>query len=244
MNSNFFPKKGVLIAVGELFLKSEGVRKIFKRKLSQNIAFFLKKAGLDFKLFSFRGRIFLKTPNPDKAIFAAKKVFGIVWLADALFFPQAKLEEILEFVGNNYQQWIKKGESFALRLKRGDATESREEIIDKIAEKIKRPVDLSRPKREIFIEIRKPGWFLYFGKINGQGGLPGSTAGKVLSLVSGGIDSPAAAFLIARRGAENIWLHFHSFPLVSKASIEKVKELAKIFLNYQSRLMVINGQGF
>lgn len=64
------------------------------------------------------------------------------------------------------------------------------------------------------------------------------TGGKVLSLISGGIDSPVAAFLMLKRGAENIWLHFHSFPLVSKRSIEKIKELVKIFLDYQPHLKV------
>jgi thiamine biosynthesis protein ThiI len=56
--------------------------------------------------------------------------------------------------------------------------------------------------------------------------------------MSGGIDSPVAAYLMAKRGAENIWLHFHSFPLVSNKSIEKTKELAKTFLGYQPRLKV------
>jgi len=68
--------------------------------------------------------------------------------------------------------------------------------------------------------------------------LPVGASGKVLSLISGGIDSPLAAFLIAKRGAENIWLHFHSFPLVSRASIEKVKELARVFLDYQPHLKI------
>ena len=56
--------------------------------------------------------------------------------------------------------------------------------------------------------------------------------------MSGGIDSPVAAYLLAKRGAENIWVHFHSFPLVSKASIDKVKELSNIFLKYQPYLKV------
>ncbi len=74
--------------------------------------------------------------------------------------------------------------------------------------------------------------------MKGAGGLPGGSSGKVLSLISGGIDSPVAAFLVAKRGAENIWLHFHSFPLVSNVSIEKVKELAKISLKYQPHLKI------
>jgi thiamine biosynthesis protein ThiI len=64
------------------------------------------------------------------------------------------------------------------------------------------------------------------------------TGGKVLAFISGGIDSPVASYLMAKRGAENIWLHFHSFPLVSQKSIEKVKKLAEIFLKFQPRLKV------
>jgi len=59
-----------------------------------------------------------------------------------------------------------------------------------------------------------------------------------LSLLSGGIDSPVASYLIAKRGAENVWLNFHSVPLTSKQGIEKIKELAKVFLNYQPNLKV------
>ena len=113
-----------------------------------------------------------------------------------------------------------------------------QKIIEKIAKNINRKVDLTKPKQELFIEERKMGWFLYFKKIKGSGGLPVGSSGKVLSLISGGIDSPVAAFLAAKRGAENIWLHFHSFPLVSKNSIEKTKDLAKIFLQYQSYLKI------
>ncbi len=234
------PKNGILVAFGELFLKSEGVKKIFKRRLDQNLSFLIKKEISDFKIHSSRDRIFIETSQIKKASRIIKKVFGIVWFADCLFFPKARLKDISAFLDKNYQKRIKKTDTFAIRLKKDKdfLKESREEIINEIAKNIKRKVDLSHPKKEIFIEARKSGWFLYFKKQKAQGGLPVGTGGKVLSLVSGGIDSPAAVYLIAKRGAENVWLHFHSFPLVSKASIEKVKELAKIFLNYQPHLKI------
>jgi thiamine biosynthesis protein ThiI len=97
---------------------------------------------------------------------------------------------------------------------------------------------LEKPKRKIFVEARKEGFYLYFKKEKGAGGLPVGTSGKVLALISGGIDSPVASYLMAKRGAENVWLHFHSFPLVSQKSIEKVKKLAEIFLKFQPRLKV------
>jgi len=225
-------KKGVLIAFGELFLKSKGVRKIFQIRLINNLRFFLKKEGLNFKINNFRERIFIETGQLLKAKKIIKRVFGIAWLAESFYFPETSLKEFSKFIDNNYQEWIKKNETFALRIKKERA------IVDKIAKNINRRVDLTNPKKEIFIENRGDGWFLYFKKIGGAGGLPNGSSGKVLCLVSGGIDSVPAAFLVAKRGAENIWLHFHSFPLVSNSSIEKVKELAKVYLKYQPKLKI------
>ena len=70
--------------------------------------------------------------------------------------------------------------------------------------------------------------------------MPNGSAGKILALMSGGIDSPVASYLMAKRGAENIWLHFHSYPLVSNASIQKVKELAERLLVFQPKLTLFS----
>lgn len=235
-------KKGILIAFGELFLKSEGVKKLFQKKLINNLCFFLKKEKVDFKILSFRERIFIETNQNLKAKKIIKRTFGIAWFSDSFYF--FNLKELIYFINNNYKEYIGKGESFAIRMKKD------REVIDKIAKLINRKVNLDRPKRELFIEQRpslprlagcegkNKKYFLYFKKIKGAGGLPVSSSGKVLSLVSGGIDSPVAAFLAAKRGAENIWLHFHSFPLVSNSSIEKTKELAQVFKKYQPNLKI------
>lgn len=232
-------KQGMILAWGEIFLKSAGVQKLLKKKLVNNLFHFLKKQGIDFKIYSGHERIFIETKDFKKVSSVLKKTFGLVWFAQAYFLEGASLPETVDFVNKNYQDWIKKEESFALRVKKGFLVKKRtEEIIKEIAKNIERKVNLDRPKREIFIEGRKQGWFLYFKKQKGPGGLPMGSQGKVLSLISGGIDSPAAAYLMAKRGAENTWLHFHSFPLVSEKSIEKVKETAEIFLNYQPKLKV------
>ncbi len=237
MNKNF--KKGILLAPGELFLKSEPVKKIFKRKLLNNLSFFLKKENINFKIDSQRGRIFIETEGIKKTFFIMKRIFGISWFAESLFFPKATLNDISSFVQENWKDWIKEKESFALRLRKTkEMKKKRAEIIDEIAKHIKRKVDLENPDETIFIEVRKKGWFLYFKKEKGQGGLPGGVSGKVLSLISGGIDSAVSSFLIAKRGAKNVWLHFHSFPIVSQKSIKKTEQLAKIFLNYQPNLKI------
>jgi len=240
MERENLPKKGILIAYGELFLKSEGVRKLFQKRLINNLRFFLRKEEVDFSLIFSRERIFIETEQAKAALKIVKRVFGIAWVAESLFFPKINLKEFSDFISKNYPDWIKKNETFAIRLKleKGILEENREKIINKIAEEINRKVDLDRPKREIFIEVRKGGWFLYFKKRRGAGGLPIGSSGKVLSLMSGGIDSPVSSFLSAKRGLESVWLHFHAFPVVSKSSIEKVKDLVKIHLKYQPRLQV------
>lgn len=236
-------KKGALIALGEMFLKSEGVKKVLKKRLVQNLAFFLKKQKVKFKIYPFHERVFVETKAPRRALAILKKVFGISWVAQGFFFEEGDLKDVCAFIKENWRKWIKQSQTFALRVKEEKTLSTKdrlgkEKIIDQIAKIIKRKVDLSRPGKEIFIERRKRGWFLYFKKMKAEGGLPVGCAGRIACLISGGIDSPVASFLISKRGAENIWLHFHSYPLVSNKSIEKVKELAKVFLNYQPGLKI------
>ena len=230
-------RSGILIAFGELFLKSERVRALYLRKLVNNISISLKRFDIKFKIFPSRERIFVETEEKNKAENVIKNVFGVSWLAPAIFF-EGGVEDVAKFVEENYESWIKKNQSFAIRLKKGNLKESGEEIIRKVASKIERKVDLEKPNVELFLEARQAGWFIYFKKKKGKGGLPVGSEGKTLALISGGIDSPVASYLIAKRGSENVWVHFHSFPLVSNKSIQKVKELAKVFLNYQPRLKV------
>lgn len=232
-------KKGILIAFGELFLKSSNVQQFFKEKLVKILSFFLKKENIIFRLRVFRERIFIETNQIEKTQQIVRRVFGIAWLSKAIFFETQNLKIIAEFLKNNYQEWLKRNQTFALRIKKSpEIKKSSQEIIRFLAKNIKRKVDLEKPNKEIFCEIRREGCFLYFKKIKGKGGLPIGASGRVLALISGGIDSPVASYFLAKRGAENIWLHFHSFPLVSSASIEKTKELARIFLNYQPQLKI------
>jgi adenylyl- and sulfurtransferase ThiI len=96
-------KEGILIAFGEIFLKSPGVQKIFKRKLQNNLSFYLKKEGVDFMIFPQRERIFVETENLKKAKSVIKNVFGISWFAESLFFEKENLKEVSEFVAKNYE---------------------------------------------------------------------------------------------------------------------------------------------
>lgn len=228
-------KKGIIIAFGEMFLKSRGVKEILQKRLVNSLRFFLKKEKADFKILSLRDRIIIITDDIKKSSKVAKKTFGISWFGECFYFGKAGIDELSEFIKENYKEWIKENESYALKVKSNQIIK-KEAVIEKIAKEIKRKVNLSNPNKEIFIEIKKQGIFLYLKKKKGPGGLPFS--GRAFVLMSGGIDSPVSAFSALKRGIEGVWVHFHSFPLVSDSSIKKTEELAKKFLNYQARLKV------
>ena len=102
-------------------------------------------------------------------------------------------------------------------------------------------VDLEHPELTIHLEVLTDDAFYYFGKDRGAGGLPTGVSGRVACLLSGGIDSPVAAYRMMRRGCSVILVHFHSYPIVSRTSQEKVRELAALLTRYQqhSRLYLV-----
>jgi tRNA sulfurtransferase ThiI len=95
------------------------------------------------------------------------------------------------------------------------------------------PVDLSNPAFTVWVEIVPGRAYYYYGKEAGAGGLPVGTGGRVLVLLSGGIDSPVAAWRMIRRGCHATFVHFHGHPFTSRASIDKVRELAGVLAPYQ-----------
>jgi thiamine biosynthesis protein ThiI len=97
------------------------------------------------------------------------------------------------------------------------------------------PVDLERPALTIFVETLSNEAFFYFEKERGAGGLPVGTSGKVMCLLSGGIDSPVAAWRLIRRGCRAHFVHFHSYPILSHTSQDKVREIAATLTRHQLR---------
>jgi tRNA uracil 4-sulfurtransferase len=96
-------------------------------------------------------------------------------------------------------------------------------------------VSLSRPDLTIYAEVLKDRAFYYFGKERGAGGLPTGVSGRVACLMSGGIDSPVAAWRMMRRGCRVQLIHFHGYPFVSSISQEKARDLARVLTRYQQR---------
>jgi thiamine biosynthesis protein ThiI len=102
-------------------------------------------------------------------------------------------------------------------------------------------VDLDDAALTVHVDMLPDGAFYFFGKDPGAGGLPTGTGGRVACLLSGGIDSPVAAYRLMRRGCSVLLIHFHSYPILSRASQEKVREIAALLTRYQlrSRLLLV-----
>jgi thiamine biosynthesis protein ThiI len=102
-------------------------------------------------------------------------------------------------------------------------------------------VNLGDPELVIHVELLTNDSFYFFGKERGAGGLPTGTAGRVACLLSGGIDSPVAAWRMMKRGCSATFVHFHSYPILSRASIDKARQLVELLTHYQlhSRLYLV-----
>jgi len=102
-------------------------------------------------------------------------------------------------------------------------------------------VDLEHPALTVHIEMLPDGAFYFFDKEPGAGGMPSGSGGRVACLLSGGIDSPVAAYRLMRRGCTVLLIHFHSYPILSRASQEKVREIAALLTRHQlrSRLLLV-----
>jgi thiamine biosynthesis protein ThiI len=102
-------------------------------------------------------------------------------------------------------------------------------------------VDLDHAALTVHIEMLPDRAFYFFGKEPGAGGMPSGTGGRIACLLSGGIDSPVAAYRMMRRGCSVLLIHFHSYPILSRASQEKVREIAALLTTYQlrSRLLLV-----
>jgi thiamine biosynthesis protein ThiI len=137
--------------------------------------------------------------------------------------------------------------AFRVRARRSDkrfaftSPQIEREVGGRIKDRTGWPVDLEHADLSIHIEMLPEHAFYYFGKEPGAGGLPTGTSGKVACLLSGGIDSPVAAYRMMRRGCTVLMVHFHSYPILSRASLEKAREIATLLTTYQlrSRLVLV-----
>lgn len=235
----------VIARYGEIGVKGKN-RYIFEDKLVKNIRNSLKKLG-KLKVYKQYGRIYIDIEDYDyeAIIEEARKVFGIVSLSPAVKFENnyEKLKEVcLELLKEKME--FENVETFKVESKRTDKTfrmtslEMSRDIggylLSELGENLK--VDVRTPQVKVEAELREEACLAYLDRIDGYGGLPLGTNGKAMVLLSGGIDSPVAGWMVAKRGVDLELMHYHSYPFTSERSKEKVEELARILTSYCGRL--------
>ncbi len=228
-------KTVTLIHYGELSLKGRN-RSLFEIKLQENIR--IMTGG---KVLRQRGRFVMEGGNPE----ALSRVFGISWYASA-YVVDKDYESILKAVLKKVGGIIEGKTDFGVNANRSDkgfpmpSMELASRIGGEVAARFGLPVNLKSPSLRINIEIADRV-YIYFDRIEGLRGFPTGVSGKVLSLLSGGIDSPVSSFLMMKRGCRVDFIHFHVFSDNIKVFGSKMEELARTLDSYQgeSRLHLV-----
>ncbi|HPF82823.1 MAG TPA: tRNA uracil 4-sulfurtransferase ThiI [Bacilli bacterium] len=232
--------KLILIKYGELTTKKEN-RKVFIKKLVQNIKNLLKKYNITIKYD--RVRMYIEVDNKDINEVANKlsKIFGIHSIVIC-----NKVDNNIDNIKNKVLEVLKdeKFNTFKVETKRADkdfeihSMDFNNLIGGLVLKNFSCKVDVHNPELTIHIEIRREGTFIYTNEINGNGGYPVGVQGKGLLMLSGGIDSPVAGYLALKRGVNVECLYFESIPHTSIEARNKVIKLASIINEYSGNIRV------
>lgn len=206
----------IIARYGEIGLKSSKIRSRFERKLVKNI-----KATFDCEVDRNQGRIYIFPNDFEEGIAKLNRVFGVVSYSPAIS-TYSNYEDIDNTLANYTKELMDEGildenTKFAIKCRRvGKHDFTSQEMAAHcggvVRNEILAPVDLTNPDLTIYVEIRDDDTFIYHEKIRGPGGLPLGTQGKVIVLLSSGIDSPVAAYLMMKRGCEVVALHCNNDP--------------------------------
>ena len=229
----------LLVRYGEVFLKGQN-RPFFLRKLVDHVKAAVQE--VHGHVWLSEGRIYVSDyTDQDEAIRRVSRVFGVHSVSPAIEMEKDSFEAICAQAAKMME---KKTGTFKVLAKRSDKqypmdspTIMREAggyILDHVPQL---SVDVNNPDHEITIEIRKLA-YLSVDRTMAVSGMPMGTNGKSCLLLSGGIDSPVAGFMIAKRGVELCCVHYHSFPYTSERAKEKVLELARILSEYCGKMRV------
>ena len=229
----------LLVRYGEVFLKGQN-RPFFLRKLVDHVKAAVQE--VHGHVWLSEGRIYVSDyTDQDEAIRRVSRVFGVHSVSPAIEMEKDSFEAICAQAARMME---KKTGTFKVLAKRSDKqypmdspTIMREAggyILDHVPHLT---VDVNNPDHEITIEIRKLA-YLSVDRTMAVSGMPMGTNGKACLLLSGGIDSPVAGFMIAKRGVELCCVHYHSFPYTSERAKEKVLELARILSEYCGKMRV------
>jgi tRNA uracil 4-sulfurtransferase len=235
----------VLIRYHEIALK-KGNRAYFTELLKRNIISAVKDLGVK-DIRSLPARLLLTLKSDIDQATATERIGAVFGVANFSLVERtgrdidALRERILDSLDGA------RFESFRMDTQRGDKTfpltspEINRLLGAAVKERSHARVDLENPAFTVFVEILPRDAFFGFNKIPGPGGLPVGASGRVVSLISGGIDSPVASYRMMQRGCRLIFVHFHSAPYQDKTSQEKVRELLTRLTRHQfnSRLFLI-----
>lgn len=242
--------KAFLIKYAEIGIKGKN-RYIFEDALVKQIRFALKPVA-SFDVRKESGRIFAEANEEfdyEEAIEALQRVFGIAGICPVVIEEDNTWENLVEVVGSYIEErYEDKNFTFKVQARRADKQypmDSMEIACDmggKLLDRFKElSVDVHKPDVMVHIEIRSKV-YIYSMIIKGPGGMPVGTNGKAMLLLSGGIDSPVAGYMISKRGVRIDAVYFHAPPYTSDRAKQKVVDLAKIVARYSGpiNLHVIN----
>ena len=243
--------KAFLVKYAEIGIKGKN-RYMFEDALIRQMEYVLKEVEGTFRVSKEQGRIYVQTEGDfdyDEALEALKRVFGIAFICPVVIKEDQgfdKLaEDVLEYVDQVYAD---KNKTFKVHLRRakkaypGTSMELNAKLGEKILEKYPQMhVDVHEPEILLTVEIREK-IYIYSESIPGPGGMPIGTNGKAMLLLSGGIDSPVAGYMIAKRGVKIDAVYFHAPPYTSERAKQKVVDLAKLVARYSGpiNLHVVN----
>jgi thiamine biosynthesis protein ThiI len=231
----------ILIRYGELSLKGRN-QKIFEDRLIRNIREKLKDYE-SVRVTREHGRLFVELgEHPAEPIMELlKDVFGIVSFSPAIRI-NSQIEEMEQTAANIFSSYPDVS-TFKVESRRADkrfpirTSEINPRIGSYILDHFPHAkVDVHHPELEIKVEVRIKGTYIYGKETAGVGGLPVGTSGKVLLMLSGGIDSPVAGYLALKRGVELHAIHFHSHPFTSERAKQKVLDLSKTLTRFGGKI--------
>ncbi|MGN1227321.1 MAG: tRNA uracil 4-sulfurtransferase ThiI [Christensenellales bacterium] len=230
-------EKVILLRYGEIYLKGKN-RKFFEDVLLKNAYEKIKEFNVNIEKIAGRFVVSNIGDNENAICERLQKVFGFISLSVA-YVLNNDVEEIKNFCSN-----LKLEGTFKVETQRADKTfpiKSIEfsamigELMLNNNDNLR--VDLHNPKHIIDIDIRENGkTYICFEKVKCLGGMPVSTSGKGMLMLSGGIDSPVAGYLMAKRGLEINCVYFHSHPYTSDEAKQKVIDLAKVISEYSGKI--------
>ena len=236
----------ILLKLGEMVLKGLN-RRSFEDKLQANIYRRLNNLG-QFRVYTRQSTTYVEPMTDacdmDGAWEALTKVFGVVGLSRARACEKDK-DAILAAAREYLDDKLSAARTFKVETKRADKTFPMTSIqlsqyvggeLDELYPDLK--VDVHNPELTVHIEIRDYAAFVHADPEPGAGGLPVGINGRAVSLLSGGIDSPVASWMIAKRGVALEMVHFFSYPYTSNEAKEKVVELARLLTPWCGRLTV------